>query len=474
MAMRDQLPVIPMSAATPMSGPVVPQQYTHPGMSIAQLIAISKAFWKHSVLIALAVSLLVGVMGVRKPKTYVATATLIIKPEVNDPIAGKEFPLQLLGNYMATQLELISSSVVLQLVVDRLKLQDNEKMAGPKKLPEDVRRAAAEASLQASLGVNQGRYGSQLVYVSYTANSPVEAADTANTIAEIYASRDYERRSPDTDRTIRAFSAQLAELKAKVTKAQAQLMEFQQRTGIISGGKDNADDAALASLQEELIVAQGKRRALEIAAYSAPGATIPGATSELLITLRNQLAEQEAKMAEYRLTDGPKNPRVIELKTQIAVTQREIDKAVRSQSTSANADLTNARQLEAKIRAAIAEQGKRVISQSQLREEGEKYRVELESAQTTYRNAFERFDEITRATNSSYNNIKLVSRATPPTKASSRRTRTTVMMAVVLGMGAGGMLPLMYGLLFRRVRCRDDIERDYGIPVIVEFNAIPA
>jgi polysaccharide biosynthesis transport protein len=37
----------------------------------------------------------------------------------------------------------------------------------------------------------------------------------------------------------------------------------------------------------------------------------------------------------------------------------------------------------------------------------------------------------------------------------------------------GISLPLVYGFVIRRIRCRDDIERDFGIPVIAEFGAIP-
>ena len=37
-----------------------------------------------------------------------------------------------------------------------------------------------------------------------------------NAIAEVYVSREYERRSPDSEKTISLFSAQLQELKAKV------------------------------------------------------------------------------------------------------------------------------------------------------------------------------------------------------------------------------------------------------------------
>jgi hypothetical protein len=39
----------------------------------------------------------------------------------------------------------------------------------------------------------------------------------------------------------------------------------------------------------------------------------------------------------------------------------------------------------------------------------------------------------------------------------------------VLGLG----IPLGYELFNRRVRCRDDLERHHGIPVLAEFGALP-
>jgi polysaccharide biosynthesis transport protein len=42
------------------------------------------------------------------------------------------------------------------------------------------------------------------------------------------------------------------------------------------------------------------------------------------------------------------------------------------------------------------------------------------------------------------------------------------MAAVVLGFG----IPLGFELFHRRVRCRDDVERHHGIPVLVEFGRL--
>jgi len=474
--MRDQLPAVPIqpirveSAAAPL-----PVDFLHPGISISQIVSISLAFWKYSIVIGAVVAVLAGAFLLSRPKQYNATATVLINPEVNDPISGKEFPIQMLNNYMATQLELITSTVVLRPTVERLKLHENKRIVGDLDLPEDVRRALAEKSLQDRLYVNQKSYGSQLVTLYFRDTTPTGASDTINAIAEVYVSREYERRTPDSERTISLFSAQLDELKAKVDVAQEKLIAFQKRTGLIAvDGTGDQTLAELGTLQGELLNAQANRRNLEASASSVAASAAEGAGNGPTATLRAKLASEESLMAQYRLTDGPRNPRIIDLQAQIDATRAELARATRSVSSVSNAEVRSARQLEAQLKAAIDEQRKRVITQSALIEEGSKLKLEMESAQATYRRAFEKFEEINRSSASSYNNLKIVSLATPPTRASSRGTKSALIMAIVAGGGAGVVIPLAWGFLFRRIRCRDDMERDFGIPVMVEFNAIAA
>src|SRR6185503_3032636 len=96
--------------------------------------------------------------------------------EVNDPLNGKEFPIGLLSGYMATQTELLRNPTLLSTVVDRLKLTENDSYTtgysgDGSTLHEYVRR-----TLSKNLTIYQGQFGSQLIYVTYAASTPDEAA----------------------------------------------------------------------------------------------------------------------------------------------------------------------------------------------------------------------------------------------------------------------------------------------------------
>jgi len=45
---------------------------------------------------------------------------------------------------------------------------------------------------------------------------------------------------------------------------------------------------------------------------------------------------------------------------------------------------------------------------------------------------------------------------------------------ILIGGALGVAIPFARELVGRRVRCRDDLERDHGVPVLVEFDPMPA
>lgn len=76
------------------------------------------------------------------------------------------------------------------------------------------------------------------------------------------------------------------------------------------------------------------------------------------------------------------------------------------------------------------------------------------------------------ASTGGYTNVSFVSRASAPPKAAKPKIKAALLLACVIGGGLGLGLPLCWELLNRRVRCRDDVERDLGIPVLIELGPL--
>jgi uncharacterized protein involved in exopolysaccharide biosynthesis len=453
----------------------LPDAYSEPGLSPLQLWTIVWAYRKLSLFIALVVVGLGAAVVAMLPRTYQATATLMVDYEVNDPLNGEEFPIGLLSSYMATQTELLRNPTVLLTVVDRLKLTENEEYTAGYNGDGNGLREHVLAALDKNLAIYQGQFGSQLIYVTYGASSPMEAALVANTVAQVFKEQDFVRTTDPTTERARRYTEQLDLLRVKASDAQQAYTEFHQRNALIDGGANgvSVEVASLSDLEQQLLDTQGLRRAAEATSSGdqAVGDQVMG--SQLIQTLKSQLAAQESRLSELRTTLGPRHPQIVELLSQIAFGRRNLAEEVRSYSRNAATGLSATQQLEQGLQAAVVAQRAKVLASSALRDQAAKYRLELDAAQAVYKRALDGYDEVMFASMGNYTNVSFVSLATPPVKASKPRVLVYLLLAAMAGGFLGLLIPLAHELANRRVRCRDDLERDGGVPVLAEFGAMP-
>jgi polysaccharide biosynthesis transport protein len=477
---RRNLPVLtvanpmPVAAAGPVSEFVLPESSAAPGLSLMQIFSIVKAYRLQTLIIALAISMTIGGLLKIMPKTYTATATLMVNPEGNDPLAGTQANATPMFNYMSTESQLMQSPEVLLPVIDKLHLtQDNNYTAGYAGDGSTLRDWVRE-NLARTLDIQLGAFGSQLIYINASARSPQLAAQIANTLADVYLTQQRERVSGPASERAKRYALELAELKDKVRVAQDQVTAYRQRTGVtdISEKNNNVEQALLASLEGKLQDAQNARRAAEVKAAEEANAGT-SASSVVVQNLKGLLNTQQTQLAQLQTTYGTKHPKVLELENQLRATQRNLDMELHSVASTNSSDLAAAQQLEAKLRAAVEQQRDKVLGVNKLQDEGTKYELELESAQSVYKRALDGYDQIMFASGDHVANISVVSSAVPPQKATKPNKMKLLVLGVFAGFAIGLAAPLVYELLInRRIRSRDDFERGFQIPVLMEFDRI--
>ena len=470
----SDLPQVYRETPVSMVTPVIPLNFVYPGLSLAQILSIVWAHRNLSILIVLLVLSLTALVMTMWPRTYTASVTLMVNYEVNDPLNGKGLPVGQVGSYIATQVELMQTPEVLLAVVDRLKLTENKDYARGYRGDSGTLREWVAKELSRNLAIYQGQLGSQLIYVTYSANDPTEAAQVANNVAEVYKEQDYMRSTGPPGERAKRYAQQLNELKGKVDQAQRGVTAFHQRNGLFEeGNKTNVDMVLLATLEGRLLEAQNARRAAEARASADQSVNDQALSSTLVQSLKTQLATQESRLAQLATVYTQKHPEIRELQSQIGATRRSLASTLQSYSANASAGLSVAHRLEQNLLQAVAEQRAKVLAKGQLHDEAAKYLLELESAQAVYKRSLEGYDQIMFASGGHFTNVSFVSRATPPVRASKPKVLTGLILgciaAAILGLG----IPLGWELFNRRVRCRDDLERQHGIPVLVEFGALP-
>jgi succinoglycan biosynthesis transport protein ExoP len=448
---------------------IIPEQVSHHGMSVAQFAAILLAYWKQIAVITVVFTSLGAVTIKFLPKTYTATSTLIVNSDLKDPLAGRDFPVEMIASYVSTQIELMTSPIVLLPAIDRLKLMDDKNFTAGFSGNGDALREFVQKNLALSLQVQRGT-GGQLLYVSASAKSAAQAADIANAVADVYLEQDRRRLNNPAGERAQRYTEELAELREKATIAQDKVTAFRHENGIgdMNSASAGTEVQSLDTLHQHLLETQNLRRTLEAKQTGQKAPADETAGSAVLDT-------QLAQLAQLSGTYGPRHPKVRELNAQIALTRQSLANANHATSASMDAELARTKELERKYIQAVAEQEAKVLKLRQAQDEGSKLVLELESAKSVYKQALDGFDQIMFQAVATHANVSIVNRAVPPLRASKPNKIKLMLMALVAGLGLGVGIPLGYGLLIaRRLRCRDDVERDFGIAVLAQLEAVPA
>src|ERR1700761_7951460 len=103
----------PPSLAPSGAAPAIPEMYSNPGLSLLQIFSILRAYWKHTAIIAVAFVAVTAIYVKTLPKTYTATATLMINNDQIEQNAAGQMQANPNGTNMATEMQLIQSPDVL-------------------------------------------------------------------------------------------------------------------------------------------------------------------------------------------------------------------------------------------------------------------------------------------------------------------------------------------------------------------------
>jgi polysaccharide biosynthesis transport protein len=478
------LPVLSAgSTAIDVAHEVVQDDETRSFVSPQQIIAVLWAYRKQSIIIILSLLALSVVAIKLLPKSYQATATLMVNTDIHDPLAGKD-ATGLAGGYIPTEIQLMQSPEVLLPVIDQLNLTSiKEYTAGYRGLSKtngnsDSNDASlrdwVRQKLQKDLQIDQGSQGSLLINISASAREPFRAAQIANTIADVYMGQQKQRLEDPAVQRAKRYAEQLSELKQKVNTAQDQVAAFRQRTGVVDlSAQRSVESEVLGNMEHRLDDAQNLRRNAEVKSGGHQSVSSGVMQSPMINGLKAQLAAQEVRLAQLTSTLGGQHPKVLELQANIDANKRAIANELNTYSSSATEDVAAAREFERKLEAAIEVQRAKVLAIRARQDEGNKAMLELESAQAVYKRALDGYDEIMFASAGKYNYVNLVSRAAIPLQSNKPNKLKLLIMALMLSLAAGVAVPAAYELfLNRRIRCMEDLERSFGVPVLIEFDAI--
>jgi uncharacterized protein involved in exopolysaccharide biosynthesis len=432
-----------------------------------QMLAIARVYWRQIVAVWVVLTLALTAVLLLQPKTYTATVTLVVNASNDNTLAAQNPQIDRLSSYLAAQTELITSPVLLVPVVKQLGLtQDEMFTAGfsgdARALPDYVAKRLS-AALKVEISPS-----AQLVYVSASADSSARAAQIANAVVDQYFVEGRNRQQ--------RYTEQIKALQARVAAAQANLAAYRAQKGIpnvtdLSSKTDTETETqALTTLEGKLLDAQNLRRSLEARAAGDPTASEESLASPQVQQLRAQLQAYQSELAQMRTVYGPQHPKILALESQIGTTRQALNRETSTIRGDLSTELQRARALETQYQQAVDQQRKNVLQLRDLQGEGNRLQLELESAQSVYKDALAGYEQAMFSSVDKFTNLQIISRAMPPVYPSKSKRREYLAMGSLAALGLAFALSFGYELLInRRLRCRDDLERALGIRVLAQI-----
>jgi exopolysaccharide transport family protein len=425
---------------------------------------------------------------------YTATSTVLVDPRrANVVDTSNQAVLSSFGTDDATiesQTLLIQSLALLDRVIRRLKLTDDEEFIPTPGLldpikrlfassapddganPEDAASARAMDILLKRLKVT--RQGTTfLVDINVSSRSPGKAARIANAIADAYFEEQVRAKFDATRIAATWLNGQIGDLKARVVASERAVEDFRAANNLTVSQGVTVNDQQITDLNGKLIAARAataearaKYDQVQQIAKSGgdPGGINAAISSDMITKLRTQYADIAKNEADLSSKYGARHPLVANVRAQLKDTQRLINEEIRRIVDSTQHDYDVARSREASLSKSLDELQGVSSSSGQAQVRLHELQREAEANRTLYESYLARSKETTAQESLEMPDSRVVTKAGIPISPSWPKRPLILGLAIMLGLGMGSVLAFLVDYLDGRIKTLEQAETISGVP----------
>ncbi|WP_457390617.1 chain length determinant protein EpsF [Roseateles sp. P5_E1] len=442
-------------------------------MNFVQFLAILRARYKMALGVFAAIVVLALALSLAWPKSYTATASVVIDSTKPDPLAAVLFPGGVNPSLIATQIDVIQSDRVAFKVVRNLKLNENPQIREQWQSATDGTGSIEQwlnVLFQKSLDVKPSRE-SNVVTVTYKAADPKFAAALANAFVQAYLETNVEMRVEPARLYSSFFDQRAKEARDVLEKAQSKLSDFQKDKGIIATDERlDVENGRLNELSSQYVGLQSLASdsvSRQAAARGVGADRMQEVLNNPLIAgLKADQARLQARLQELTSKLGEQNPQVIEARANLAELKARIDAETTKVGSSLGIANNINQQRAGEIKAALEAQRAKVLQMKAVRDDGAVLVRDVDNAQRTYDMVMQRFNQSTMESLATQSNVSVLSQAIPPLTPSAPKIVLNMAVAIFAGTLLAVAVVVAMEMLDRRVRSVEDVAQAVGLPII--------
>lgn len=436
------------------------------------------AVWRFRYLIGLItiVGAVIGVlMALATPHKFYAESRLFLDPReirlTEDDVRNQQLSTEAMLAIIDSQLQILSSTSVLQKVIDDLGLERDPEFNGSRpnagigaginlirelisgKEPASDSNQRVLEELRDSLAVSRDSK-TFVIIVGVDTRDPEKSALIANKVVDTYLDSEGEAQSGLLERTSESIDTRINSLREDLDEAERAVERFKAENGIVGVAGQYIDDKEILAVSDQLANARAVKVGIRIKAQNLakanPEDVLSGAfpeeyLSSNLVNLRKQYTQTKSTADALATQLGPRHPQYVTAKSSLDTTRSEIIAELRRIVASSQLELQRAVETEQELASQMAVAKSRAMDQSvefvTLRE--------LERKATATREIYEAFLKRSRETsersNLSTRNIRVISPAEPPLQPTGPSRKLIAIGGMVTGFLAGLGLALLFG-----------------------------
>jgi uncharacterized protein involved in exopolysaccharide biosynthesis/Mrp family chromosome partitioning ATPase len=429
------------------SGGAQPAPRTAAGFSVLEL---GRLLWRRRIAIigaALTGACVAVAIGKGLTPKYLATAQLYVDPRelqlVDRELTPRAQDVSGLSMVVESQARLITSNNVLLQVIHNTNLDRDPEFGGATKNifgvllglfgleipvadPTKVEQMSALDALNRHVAVKKTDR-SFIVDIDVWSREPAKAAMLANALAQTYLTESRNSQATAARRATTDLSGRLMELKDRLRKAENALAIYKAQNNfvgtqdtLISDQQLSASNQRLAAARAATLDAKAKYDQIVASRRAATdnGAIPEALQSQTIANLRAQYAEARKRYAELAGELGPLHPSLRQMEKQVEDLRRTINEEVDRYATSANNDLTRARDYEASLNKALDTQKDQSVQMSQAAVRLRELERDVEASRDVYQAFLKRSRETEEQESLNTSSARIIGEATVPQRRS--------------------------------------------------------
>jgi succinoglycan biosynthesis transport protein ExoP len=464
------------------------------------------------------IGLFLGVIYLQTtPKQYTSVASVLIDEGLNkvvDDISAASQSMQTDASLLS-QIEILSSARLASVVVDKLKLEQNDAFMNPPQsalargigflrgvvgyfrgssadqIPgmENVDEATREAMMKAARHdyavlklqseVQAQRNGrSYVISIGYQAPDPGLATAITKAYAEAYLADQLNASFDATERAALWLQGRLTELRESSQEASMAVEKFRAEHGLSASSDGQLlSDKQLADLNAQLIVAQADtaRASARYQQYkaivdsgsesafndSAVGADQP--SGSVIIALKTRYLAIAKRLQDVVTNFGKDHPQAVALAKEKADVSAQIFGQLKQLTESYRNDFEVAQARETALRDKISTAAGKSSIDNQSQVKLKELDQQAQALTTLYQTFLSRYEEASQQQSFPVGKVRIISDASTPLAASSPRTMRVLALSLVLGLMLGAGFGGLNEFNERFFRTGEDIRDRVGL-----------